>query len=120
MNMKECKQKVKEFASKHKKKLIVASAVGVAAVGGLVGWKLSKNHTDKKWILVKKDGCVGAVLASVYATHPERQLLGISKYGDTYKSNQLGEFGEFLIGEDADLASKAEFTHILAFSKPIE
>lgn len=115
MDMKECKQKIKAFASKHKKKLIVAGAVGAGLVGGLVGWKLCDKVTGKKYLYVKKDSCVGKILSNASAKYNGKPWVGFADSGRTYTCDQLGEFGEVLVGEDADLSSKVKFTQIVAF-----
>jgi hypothetical protein len=114
MKMKECKQKVKEFASKHKKKLIVAGAVGAGVVGGLVGWAACSKRVGNKYVCINRRSSIAGVLADAIYTYPSGHVSGTQISSDTYTCEQLGKFGEFLTGKDADLAAKTKFTHIIA------
>lgn len=114
MKMKECKQKVKEFASKHKKKLIVAGAVGAGVVGGLVGWAACSKRVDNKYVCISRRSSIAGVLADAFHTYPNGHVSGTNVIRDSYTCEQLGKFGEFLTGVDADLAAKTKFTHIIA------
>lgn len=106
-------EKIKKYLKEHKTEIIAgACVVGVAVVGGLVGFHTGRNYRGKNEYLVNNEVC-----KKVFMSIPDGAL--VRTFGGNssipIKAADLGVLGKFM--EEFGVPEGDAFTHFIAIGK---